>query len=68
MLRDKLEILHKCNMKRLEQQFENEDLAKEILYYSKDKTEEQQQERRKFLDKRIEQRKNLYIYPRQVNV
>lgn len=68
MLRDKLEILHKCNMKRLEQQFENEDLAKEILYYSKDKTEEQQQERRKFLNKRIEQRKNLYIYPRQVNV
>lgn len=28
---------------------------------------EQQNERRKFLNKRIEQRKNLYIYPEQVN-
>jgi len=59
-------ILQKCNKKRLEQQCENEDLAKEILFYSTDKSESQQNERRKFLNKRIEQRKNLYIYPEQV--
>lgn len=68
MLEKRLETLMKCNVKRLEQQFENEDLSKEILYYSKDKTEFEQNERRKFLNKRIEQRKNLYIYPEKVNV
>ncbi len=68
MLEKYLKRLKVCNMKRLEQQFENEDLAKEILFYSKDKQEFEQDERRKFLEKRIEQRKNLYIYPEKVNV
>ena len=68
MLEKRLEILHKCNMKRLEQQFENEDLAKEILLYAKNKSEFEQNERRKFLNKRIGQRENLYIYPEKVNV
>ena len=61
-------MLHKRNKKRLEQQCENEDLAKEILFYSTDKSESEQNKRRKFLNKRIKQRKNLYIYPEQVNV
>lgn len=63
MLKEKLETLRKCNYKRLEHQCENEDISKEILLYAKDKSVEEQHERRKFLDKRIEQRKNLYIYP-----
>lgn len=60
--------LQECNQKRLEQQFENEDIAKYILFISTDKTVEEQEERRKFLNKRLEQRKNLYIYPAKSNV
>lgn len=61
-------LLFDCNNKRLEQQCENEDLAKEILFLSTNKTEDEQNERRKFLNKRLQQRENLYIYPEQVNV
>ena len=60
--------LQECNYKMIEHQFEAEDLAKEILFYATDKTEEQQEERRKFLNKRLQNRKNLYIYPGKVNV
>lgn len=67
MLEKQNKILYECNMKMLEQQFENEDLAKEILYYAKDKEEFEIQERRNFLNRRLEQRKNLYIYPQKVN-
>jgi hypothetical protein len=59
--------LQECNLKMIEHQFEAEDLAKEILFYATDKTEEQQEERRKFLNKRLENRKNLYIYPAKSN-
>ncbi len=68
MFKKQEELLRKRNNKRLEQQFENEDLAKEILYYSKDKPEFEQNERRKFLNRRLEQRKDLYIYPEKVVV
>lgn len=68
MLEKQSKVLLECNQKRLEQQCENEDMAKEILLYAKDNTEDEQRERQKFLNKRIEQRKNLYIYPEQVNV
>lgn len=68
MLERQMKILKKCNLKRLQQQFESEDLDKEILLYAKDKPEFEQEERRKFLNKRLENRKNLYIYPEQVNV
>ena len=61
-------ILKECNLKRLEKQCEEEDLAKEILFYSTDKSEEEQNERQKFLNRKLEQRKNLYIYPEKVNV
>lgn len=66
MIEKCLKRLRESYNKMLEQQFENEDLAKEIFFYSKDKTEFEQNERRKFLNKRIEQRKNLYIYPEKV--
>ena len=59
--------LQECNYKMIEHQFEAEDLAKEILFYATDKTEEQQEERRKFLNKRLQNRKNLYIYPAKSN-
>lgn len=59
--------LQECNYKMIEHQFEAEDLAKEILFYATDKTEEQQEQRRKFLNKRLQNRKNLYIYPGKVN-
>lgn len=68
MLEKQSKVLLECNQKRLEQQCENEDMAKEILLYAKDNTEDEQNERQRFLNKRIEQRKNLYIYPEQVNV
>lgn len=68
MFKKQEELLRKRNNKRLEQQFENEDLAKEILYYSKDKPEFEQNEWRKFLNRRLEQRKDLYIYPEKVVV
>ncbi len=68
MLEKQNKVLFECNQKRLEQQCKNEDLAKEILLYATDKSEEEQKERRKFLNKRLEQRKSLYIYPEKVNV
>lgn len=68
LLKKQTKVLMKCNQKRLEQQCENEDLAKQILLFSKDRSKDEQNERRKFLNKRIEQRKNLYIYPEQVSV
>lgn len=67
MLEVQLEKLNFCREKMLTQQCENEDFAKEILLYSKDKPEFEQEERRKFLNKRLENRKNLYIYPRKAN-
>ena len=67
MLEKFMKKLEECNYKMIEHQFEAEDLAKEILFYATDKTEEQQEERRKFLNKRLENRKNLYIYPGKVN-
>lgn len=67
MLEKLLETLNECNLKRLGQQCENEDLAKEILFYSVNNTEDQQEQRRKFLNKRLENRKNLYIYPAKSN-
>lgn len=68
MLEKQMKILKECNFKRLQQQFENEDIDKEILYFSKNNSLFEQNERRKFLNKRLENRKNLYIYPEQVNV
>lgn len=68
LLKKQTQTLMRCNQKRLEQQCENEDLAKQILLFSKDRSKDEQNERRKFLNKRIEQRKNLYIYPEQVSV
>ena len=60
--------LQECNLKMLENQCIEEDLAKEILFYAKDLSSLQQEQRRKFLNKRLENRKNLYIYPEKVNV
>lgn len=68
MLEKQTELLNRCNMRRLEQQFENEDIAKEVLLLAKDRPKEEQQERQKFLDRRLEQRKDLYIYPAKVAV
>lgn len=68
MLQKQIDTLMRCNDKRLEQQFENEDLAKELLLLAKERTGFEVAERQKFLNKRIENRKNLYIYPEQVCV
>lgn len=59
--------LQECNFKMIEHQFEAEDLAKEILFYGKDLSELQQEQRRKFLNRRLQNRKNLYIYPAKSN-
>ena len=63
-----IEKLRQCKFRQLEEHFINEDLDKEILYYAKDLNDEQIAQRQKFLDDRIAKRKNLYIYPEQVNV
>lgn len=68
MLEKQTELLNRCNMRRLEQQFENEDIAKEVLLLAKDRSCEEQQEKQKFLNRRLEQRKDLYIYPEKVAV
>lgn len=68
MLERQLKILMECNNKRLEQQCENEDMAKSLLLYAKDKEEFEIEERRKFLNRRLKERNNLYIYPAKVNV
>ena len=48
-------------------QCEMEDMAKDLLYEAKDKTENIQKYRKVFLNKILENRKNLYIYPKQAN-
>jgi hypothetical protein len=68
MLEGIFEKLRHCNSRQLENQFVAEDLDKEILYYGKDLDEEQIAQRQKFLNDRLAKRKNLYIYPEQVNV
>lgn len=44
--------------------FVSEDIAWELLLEAKDKSKEEQERIRAFLNRRIGQRKNLYIYPR----
>ena len=52
----------------LEKHFVSENLRKMILYCGKTLSKEKISERRKFLDRKVRQRKNLYIYPAKVNV
>lgn len=68
MLEAVLKKLKQCKFKQLEHQFELEDLYKEILFEGRNLNAEQIEQRQMFLDHRIQQRKNLYIYPEQVNV
>lgn len=68
MLKAILKKLKENNRKQLERQFMNEDLDKEILYYGRTLNDDQIAQRQKFLNDRIAKRKNLYIYPEQVNV
>lgn len=68
MLEAVLKRLKQCKFKQLEHHFELEDLYKEILFEGRNLNTEQVEQRQMFLDHRIQQRKNLYIYPEQVNV
>ena len=68
MLKKLLKKLHENNFKRLECQFEIEDLEKEVLLYGKDLSEEEIEFRQEMLNCRMAKRKNLYIYPEKVNV
>lgn len=67
-LEEQEKILMECNQKRLEEHFENEYWDSVLLYYAKDSTEEHQKEVRELANKRLADRKNLYIYPTKVNV
>lgn len=67
MLEVQMEKLKSCRDAMLTNQFVNEDYAKEILFNAKDLDEEQVEQRRNFLTQRLENRKNLYIYPEHVN-
>lgn len=55
-------------MENLTRQFELEDTAKPILFKSKEESEEKIQQREKFLNTVLENRKRLYIEPAKVNV
>lgn len=55
-------------LEELEEHFISENLRKMMLYSMKKSSEETQEEGRKFLDEKVRQRKNLYIYPKKVNV
>lgn len=55
-------------LEELEEHFASENLRKMILYSMKKSSKETQEEGRKFLDEKVRQRKNLYIYPEKVNV
>ena len=68
MLEVVLEKLKHCKFKQLEHHFELEDLYNEILFDSRHLSEEQIEQRQKLLDYKVNQRKNLYIYPAKVNV
>lgn len=68
MLEGIFEKVKQCKFRQLEEHFINEDLDKEILALAVDKSTLEQEQRRKFLNDRIAQRKNLYIYPEHVNV
>lgn len=64
----KEKLIQKMGKNFLLSQFELEDLAKEELYYSKNKSEKEQKQKMFNLSKIIEKRKNLYIFPEQANV
>lgn len=55
-------------LEELEEHFASENLRKMILYSMKKSSKETREEGRKFLDEKVRQRKNLYIYPEKVNV
>lgn len=55
-------------LEELEKHFASENLRKMMLYSMKKSSKETQEEGRKFLDEKVRQRKNLYIYPEKVNV
>lgn len=60
--------MEEVKFKELEKHFISENLRKMILYCGKTLSEEKIAERRKFLNDKIRQRKNLYIYPAKDNV
>ena len=55
-------------LEELEKHFASEDIRKMILYCMKKSKEEVKTEGRRFLEDKVKQRKNLYIYPEKVNV
>lgn len=55
-------------LEELEKHFISENLRRMMLYSMKKSKKETQDEGRKFLNEKIRQRKNLYIYPKKVNV
>jgi len=61
------ELERRINMQEITKQCENEDIAKELLLKTKYKTAEEQSSKRELLNGILEKRKNLYIYPEQVN-
>ena len=56
------------NKMELMKQFENEDMAKELLFATKDKTAKEQELKVDLLNGILEKRENLYIYPEKANV
>ena len=60
-------MVEQNQFEELEKHFISENVRKMILYCMKKSSEEVKAEGRKFLNDKIRQRKNLYIYPAKDN-
>ncbi len=63
-----MQVISRENFRELEEHFMSEDLRRMILRCMKKSSEKTKEEGRKFLNDKIGQRKNLYIYPTKDNV
>ena len=63
-----MQVISKENFSELEEHFISENLRMMILCCMKKSSEKTKTEGRKFLNDKVRQRKNLYIYPVEDNV
>ena len=63
-----MQVMSKENFSELEEHFLSENLRMMILRCMKKSSEETKMEGQKFLNDKVRQRKNLYIYPTKDNV
>lgn len=65
---ERIEKNGKNQFEELERHFISENARKLTLYCTKKSSKEVKEEAQKFLNDKVRQRENLYIYPEEVNV